>query len=105
MGKVEKTKRYSIREGIFAAGAGSFGGYYISPFAIAINSSNFLVAIMKAVGGLFGPLSQIFGSRLIGKVPRKKYVMNLVLLESLMWIPFFILAFLYFMGVYVSYLP
>ena len=62
----------SIKEGVFASAKSAFGDSYISPFAIAINSSNSMVALLSSISGLLGPLSQIFGSKLIEKYERKK---------------------------------
>jgi len=36
--KKHEGRRYSIKEGIFAHSKLAFGDYYVSPFAIAINS-------------------------------------------------------------------
>jgi len=67
-----KARRYSIKEGIFASTKTSLTDQFIAPLAIAINASNSLVALFSSISGLLGPLSQMFGSRLIEKEPRKK---------------------------------
>ena len=68
------SRRLSIKEGIFAITKTSLGYNYISPLAIAINSSNAIVAMFTGIVGILGPASQILGSRLIEKYPRKKYI-------------------------------
>jgi len=98
-------RRNSIKEGLFATIQSSIGSRYISPFAIAINASNSLVALLGSVGGLLGPLSQLFSSRLIEKYSRKKIILRAVLLEALMWIPFIIIGFLFFRGISLNLLP
>ena len=100
-----KARRRSIKEGIFASAKNSFGNYYISPFAIAINASNSLVALLSSITGLLGPLSQLFSSRLIKKYPRKKIVLKSVFFESLMWLPFIAIAILFYKGILVNILP
>ena len=65
-------RKRSIKEGIFGSAQMSFGDSYITPFAIAINSSNSLVALISAISGILGPLTQIFGSKLNEKYSRKK---------------------------------
>lgn len=100
-----KSRRYSIQEGIFNAAKISFGDYYVSPFAIAINASSSLVALFSSIPGLLGPLSQVFSSRLIEKTSRKKIILRSVLLESLLWIPFVLVAFLFYYGIAVKFLP
>ncbi len=100
-----KSRRLSIKEGIFAAASGSFGSRYISPFAIAINASNSLVAMLSSISGLLGPLTQMFSSKLIEKYSRKKIILKAVLIESLVWIPLMAIAFLFYKGILVSLLP
>ncbi len=100
-----KARRRSIKEGIFSSGKTSFGDYYISPFAIAVNASNSVVSLISSVSGLIGPLSQIFGSRLIEKFPRKKIVLRAVLIESFLWIPFVILSLLFYNGIITNLIP
>ena len=98
-------RRQSIKEGMFASAKTSFGYHYITPLAIAINASNSIVAMLSSVAGILGPLSQIFGSRLIEKYSRKKIILKTVLLESFMWIPFIIIALLFYNGIIVEILP
>jgi MFS family permease len=100
-----QARRKSIKEGMFAVGESSFGSAYISPFAIAMNASDSLVAMFTSISGLVGPISQIFSSRLIEKYPRKQIVLKSVLTESLTWIPIALLAFLFYKGIAVTFLP
>jgi len=101
----KKARKYSIKEGIFTSAKDSFGHYYISPFAIAINSSSSVVAIISAISGLLGPLSQMFGSRLPEKYSRKKILLKTILIESLMWLPFIAIAILFYKGILLQSLP
>ena len=101
----KKARKYSIKEGIFASAKNSFGDYYISPFAIAINSSSSVVAMISAASGLLGPLSQMFGSRLPEKYPRKKIILKTILIESLMWLPFIAIAVLFYNRILLESLP
>jgi MFS family permease len=100
-----QARRRSIKEGIFASASFSFGNHYLSPFAIAINMSNSLVAMMSSIGGLLGPLTQLFSSRLIEKYPRKKIVLKAVFWEAIMWLPLIIIGLLFYKGIIVSFLP
>lgn len=100
-----KARENSIKEGIFATIKSSFGDNFITPFAIAINSSNSIVALMSSISGLVGPLSQIFGSRLIETNSRKSIVLKTVFLESLMWIPFIAIAVLFQQNIITNFLP
>jgi len=100
-----KSRKQSIKEGMFASARTSFGDYYISPFAIAINASNSMVALLTSIAGLLGPLSQVFGSKLIEKHSRKKVLTKSVLIETLMWIPFIAISILYYKGILIEILP
>lgn len=100
-----QARGYSIKEGMFANIQGSIGNKYVSPFAIAINSSNFVVAFLSAISGLLGPLAQVFSSRLIEKYPRKRIVVRAVFFEALMWLPFVAIAILFHLGILVNLLP
>lgn len=100
-----KARRRSIKEGIFAKAKEATGYNYISPFAIAVNTSNSMIAMIGSIVGLLGPLSQMFGSRLMEKFSRKKIVRKVVFLEALMWIPFIILAYLYYKETITTIIP
>ena len=100
-----QARRHSIKEGMFATMQSAFGSHYISPFAIAINMSSSLVAMLGSIAGLLGPLSQLFSSRLIEKHPRKKIILKAVFLETIMWIPFVLIAFLFMNNIITNLLP
>jgi len=100
-----QARRKSIKEGIFSQAKTSFGFNYVSPFAIAINSSSSVVALLTAITGFLGPLSEIFGSKLIEKHSRKKIVLETVLFEAIMWLPFVAIAYLYYKGILTAYFP
>jgi len=103
--KKYRARRYSIKEGIFASAKNSFGDRFISPFAIAINASSSLVALLSAISGVLSPLSQTFGSRLIEKYSRKKIMLRAVAFELIMWLPLIIIAFLFYKGILTDTLP
>jgi MFS family permease len=100
-----KARRHSIKEGIFASAKMSFGDRFIHPFAIAINTSNPLVALLTSISGLLGPLSQLISAQKFEKYSRKKVVMLTVFLESLMWLPFIAIAILFSKAIITSILP
>ena len=100
-----KARKRSIREGIFWSAKQSFGHHYISPFAIAINASNSLVALLSSFSGFLGPLTQMFSSRLIEKYSRKKIILKAVFFETLMWLPIIAIAILFYKGILVDTLP
>lgn len=109
MKDIKKLKKesldYSINEGFFATIKDSVVNNYISPFAIAINSSNSLIAMLSSIPGLLGPISQWQSSRLIEKYSRKKIVLISVFFEILVWIPLIMLSLLYYQGIITNFLP
>jgi MFS family permease len=104
-GLKHKSRRLSIKEGGFATIRQSLGDSYIAPFAIALNASNVMVAMLSSITGLLGPISQMFSARLIEKYKRKKILLKTTFYEAFLWIPFIILAFLFYKGILVSTLP
>ncbi len=101
----KKSRKLSIIEGSFAVIRQSLGDTYIAPFAIALNAGNATVAMLSSITGLLGPLSQMFSSRLVEKYSRKKIVTKTTFFEALLWIPFIILAVLFYQGILTSTLP
>jgi MFS family permease len=100
-----KARRLSIKEGCFASIKTSLGDAYITPFAIAINSSNFLIGMISSISGLVGPISQWFSSRLIERYKRKNIILTATLYEGLTWIPLILISFLFYKGILTSLLP
>ena len=101
----EKAAKRSIIEGGFATTSSSFGGSYVSPFAIATNATNSQIAMLQSIPGLLGPLSQWMSSRLIEKYSRKRIVLLSVLFEALIWLPVILLSYLFYKGIFVGYIP
>lgn len=99
------SRRLSIKEGIYNSIKISLGEHYIRPFAIAINSSNSLVALITSITGIFGPISQIFGSKTIGKRSRKKVISRSVLIESFSWLLISLIGALYILDIKREILP
>ncbi|MFW5847231.1 MAG: MFS transporter, partial [Nanoarchaeota archaeon] len=105
-----KKKKYqarflSIKDGIFNSIKMGFGERYIAPFAIAINTSNSVVAMLSSFAGLFGPISQLFGSRVMNKFSRKDILRKAVFYESLIWLPLIAIASLFYFGLLRELLP
>ncbi len=100
-----RARVHCIKEGIFSSAKSSFGERFVSPFAITINASNSLVALLSAISGLLGPISQMWSSRLIEKYSRKKIILKAVFFESLMWLPLIAIAILFYKGILVNTLP
>ncbi len=99
-----KTRRLSIKEGIFWTFRQAFGDHYIAPFAIAIGSSNPMVALINAMWNM-SFVTQIFGVKILNKISRKKIVSTSVLINSLGFLLMALIGFLYLKGIATEYLP
>ena len=100
-----QSRRYSIAEGLFASVKTHVGDNFIQPFAIALNSSNAVVALLTSVTGLLWPLSQSYGSKLMEKKPRKKIILAISVLRIFFWISLITLAFLSYKNILSWVLP
>lgn len=98
-------RRVSIREGITTSAQNSIGDQFISPFAIAVGSSNSMISMMSSVSGLLGPLSQIYGAKLYKKTSRKKIMTRMFFLRSLLWPILILLAFLFYKDILTGAIP
>ncbi len=98
-------RKASIKEGCFATLQGGFGDSYVTPFAVAINSSNSQIGLLSSIPGILGPLSQLIGSRMMEKYSRKKIVSLFVFMQALMWLPIIAIAFLFWKGLFVGFMP
>ncbi len=101
----EKALRTSIYEGSAAAVADGVGSSYITPFALALNAGNFQIGTLSAFSGLFSPLAQFFGSKLMERHSRKRIVMTFVLVQAFMWLTIAVLAVLFWKDIFSLYLP
>jgi len=101
----KQSRDYSIREGIFSTIKDSVSTNYITPFAVAINSPNYMIGFLSSIPGLLGPVSEWRSSRLIGKYPRKRIVLAAIFFEILTWMPLILISLLYYYGIITSLLP
>jgi len=92
----EKSKILSTKEGSGFSVMSGFGIRYLTPYALAMGASNTIIGLLSSLPSLLGTLSQIRGSKLIEKIPRKKVVIYSVLIQSLMWLPLMLVGVFYF---------
>jgi len=93
--RFEKTRKLSIIEGASASVMSGAGDSYITPYAIELQANNFQVGLLSSLGGFIGPISQIFGSKLMEKYPRKRIVVTAVIFQASMWIALLSLGFIF----------
>ena len=98
------SRRLSIKEGIFWSARVSFGDHFIAPFAIAINTSSPIVALINTLWNL-STATQIFGAKLSDNFSRKKIISNTTLINSLGFLLLAVIGFLYLKNIMVEYLP
>src|SRR3989338_973418 len=95
----KRTLNLSIKEGSAAAFMTGSGESYITPYALALNASNSQIGLLTSLSGLFGPISQIFGSKSMYKYSRRKLITTAVFLQATMWLIILGLGILYFNGI------
>jgi len=91
-----RAKSLSVKEGLSRGVMDGFGIRYITPYALALGMNNTVIGLLNSLPSLLGNFSQIKGSKLIEKVPRKKLVMTGASLQALMWIPLILIGLLFF---------
>src|SRR3989338_1161875 len=101
----ERTMALSIKEGSAASVMGATGESYITPFALALNANNAQIGFLSSFSGLFGPLSQLAGSKLMEKFSRRKIIVKAATSQALMWLPILLLGLLFWKNLFASALP
>ena len=92
----EKAKEISIKEGSFFSLMDGFGLRYITPYALALGASNFVIALLSSLPQLLGNITQLAIPRLMKKISRRKIVATAVITQAFMWFPIILVGFLYF---------
>jgi len=95
--QLKKAEKISIKEGSFAGIMDGFGSRYITPYALALGASNFIIALISTLPNLIGNLTQLHILTLMKKKSRKKIVFRTVLTQALLWIPIILVGILYFL--------
>jgi MFS family permease len=90
-----KTRSLSIKEGASASVMSGAGESYITPYALELGANNAQIGLLTSLTGMLGPISQIFGSKLIEKNSRKKIVVFSVILQASMWLILLSLGFIF----------
>jgi len=88
-----KNLNWGIVEGVFATILGGAGAAFIIPFAILLGATSIEIGFLVAFPALLSAWFQLFSVKLLESFRRrKKVVINLVILQSVCWIPFLLLA-------------
>ncbi|MEN9626718.1 MAG: hypothetical protein RL557_1046 [archaeon] len=94
--QIKKAEKTSVVEGSFYGIMDGFGLRYITPYALAMGASNYLIALLSTLPQFLGNISQLFGIQLIKKYPRKNITFYAVLIQTLFWLPLILLGIIYF---------
>ncbi len=82
----KKSEKISIQEGSAAGVMEGFGARYITPYALALGASNFIIALINTLPNLLGNITQLHTLKLMKKKTRKQIVATSVFVQSLLWI-------------------
>lgn len=92
--EVEKTKKYSIKDGSAWSVMFGFGEQYIVPFALRLGASSPEIGILSSVPAFIGAAFQLLGAKLTDEYQnRKKIVTFFVFLQAILLLPLFIIPF------------
>ena len=92
--KVENALKFSTAEGMAYGAVMGFGDNYIVAFAVALQTSNFLIGILCSVPGFLSSLAQLWDVALIRRFKsRKSLVLVFAFLQGLMFLPMLGLTF------------
>jgi len=91
----ERSRRYAIREGAFAAAMQGGGENYLSAFAVLLNASTFQIGLLSALPQVVGTWSQLLSVKLLNRFPHRKTIMLTgVTGQVIWWLPILILPLL-----------
>ena len=94
--KVEHALRFATAEGMAYGAVMGFGDNFIVAFAVAIQTSSFLIGILCSVPGFLASLAQLWDATIVRKMKsRKAVVITFALLQGLMFLPMLALAFIH----------
>ncbi len=101
----QKALEISVKEGSAASASSNLGDFFITPFAVELQSTPLQIGFLSAFPALLAPLAQNSGSKLMEKHSRKQIVMRFVLLQAIMWLSISALSFLFWKGIYTKAIP
>ena len=92
--QVERSLRYSVRDGVAWSVMFGAGESYLQAFAVFLKATTAQITLLAALPALLGSLSQLASGWIVGRaVQRKSLIFGGVLLQALTWLPIIALAF------------
>jgi MFS family permease len=101
----ERTRKLSIKEAAVASVMTGAGTSYISPYALALNANNAQIGFLSSFASLLSPISQIYGSKLMERVSRKRMIVISVFMHAFMWLPIIFLSLFFWKNMFTANLP
>lgn len=92
--QVERSLRYSVRDGVAWSVMFGAGESYLQAFAVFLKATTAQITLLTALPALLGSLSQLASAWFAGRaMSRKRLIFGGVLLQALTWLPIIALAF------------
>ena len=101
----QHARRKFVAEGSATSISRNLGPSYITPFALAIGANSAQIGFLSSFAGLFSPLGQLFGSKMMETQTRRTIVARGTLIQILFWFPIISLSYFYWNGIGSQYLP
>ena len=93
--EVERSLRYSVRDGVAWSLMYGAGESYLQAFAIFLKATTAQITLLSALPSLLGSIAQLASAWVAGRaIRRKSLIFAGVSLQSLAWLPIIALAFL-----------
>ncbi|MEM0465625.1 MAG: MFS transporter [Candidatus Pacearchaeota archaeon] len=93
---IEKAKKTNIIEGGAFSIMDGFGLRYITPYALALKSPNYIIGFLSSFPQLIGNFGQILTLKLMRKYSRKKILLITVFTQAFLWIPLLLTGLIYY---------
>ena len=93
--EVERSLRYSVRDGVAWSLMFGAGESYLQAFAIFLKATTAQITLLSALPALLGSIAQLASAWVAGRaIRRKSLIFAGVSLQSIAWLPIIVLAFL-----------
>ncbi len=100
--KRAKNMALGVKEGGVSTVTAIITETYITPFALALGGSSVHVGFLNSFSGLLSPLAQLYGSRAMEKMPRKKIMVFSAAWQALVLLPILLLSILFYFKVSIG---
>jgi len=92
--EVERSLRYSVRDGVAWSIMFGAGESYLQAFAVFLRATTAQITLLAALPSLLGSVAQLVSAWIAGQaIQRKRLIFSGVLLQALTWLPIIALVF------------